>query len=181
MRIQNGIIPDASAEVLGATAPTGRLKSCESMNPRAYMCLLRALQSLSHEPTPSLSCLLSLSLSFFLPSTGVKSASGPGRRPPRSPLFGGTERWLGSSVTGCPRCAAGGSPLIEEVSPVRRAFLRALLDFFLCLKVSPLDTTAMGWPASRLPPLAALLVASLSLCHVQVLVAVLQSGGVSST
>ena len=35
---------------------------------------------------------LSLSL-FFLPSTGDKSASGPGPRPPRSPLFGGTGLW----------------------------------------------------------------------------------------
>ena len=31
-------------------------------------------------------------LSFFL-STGDKSASGPGPRPPRSPLFGGTGLW----------------------------------------------------------------------------------------
>ena len=36
---------------------------------------------------------LALFLPSFLPSTGDKSASGPGPRPPRCPLFGGTGLW----------------------------------------------------------------------------------------
>ena len=65
------------------------------------------------------------------------------------------QRWLGSRDAPVVQLAA--PPLVEEVdwvapSPVRLAFLRALPDFFLCLKVSPLAPTATGWPASRLPP-----------------------------
>ena len=51
-----------------------------------------------------------------------------------------------------PLCSWCPPRLVEELSPVLRACLQALLDFFLCLKVSPLDPTAMGLPASRLPP-----------------------------
>ena len=51
-----------------------------------------------------------------------------------------------------PLCSWCPPRLVEELSPVLRACLQALLDFFLCLKVFPLDPTAMGLPASRLPP-----------------------------